>query len=70
MLGLPPGSAGVWPVRAPWLGLPLWLVVYYAWHAPPLYDAALRHPDSLLQAEHVSYLLMSSRSGSRSSTAR
>ena len=41
----------------PWLGLPLWLVVYYAWHAPPLYDAALRHPDSLLQLEHVSYLL-------------
>jgi len=41
----------------PWLGLPFWLLVYYAWHAPPLYDAALRHPDTLLQAEHASYLV-------------
>jgi putative membrane protein len=40
-----------------WVGLPLWLLVYYAWHAPALYDAALRHPDSLLQVEHLSYLL-------------
>jgi len=41
----------------PWLGLPLWLLVYYIWHAPPLYDAALRHPHTLLHLEHVSYLV-------------
>ena len=58
VLGLPP-ELGRKLARfvPPWLCLPLWLVVYYAWHAPPLYDAALRHPDSLLQAEHVSYLI-------------
>ncbi|MDX6423959.1 MAG: putative rane protein, partial [Gaiellaceae bacterium] len=58
VLGLPP-ELGHKLARfvPPWLGLPLWLVVYYTWHAPPLYDAALRHPDSLLQAEHVSYLV-------------
>ena len=41
----------------PWLGLPLWLLVYYAWHAPPLYDAALRNPNTLLQLEHLTYLV-------------
>ncbi len=58
VLGLPP-ALGRRLARfvPPWLGLPLWLVVYYAWHAPPLYDAALRHPDSLLQAEHLTYLV-------------
>jgi putative membrane protein len=58
VLGLPP-ELGRRLARfvPPWLGLPLWLVVYYAWHAPPLYDAALRHPDSLLQAEHLTYLV-------------
>ena len=58
VLGLPP-ELGRKLARfvPPWLGLPLWLVVYYAWHAPPLYDAALRHPDSLLQAEHLTYLV-------------
>jgi putative membrane protein len=58
VLGLPP-ELGRRLARfvPPWLGLPLWLVVYYTWHAPPLYDAALRQPDSLLQAEHLSYLV-------------
>lgn len=40
----------------PWLTLPVWLVAYYAWHAPPLYDAALRNPGTLLQLEHLTYL--------------
>jgi cytochrome c oxidase assembly factor CtaG len=40
-----------------WLALPVWLAAYFAWHLPPVYDAALRHPDSLLQLEHVTYLL-------------
>ena len=44
-------------VAPPWLGLPLWLGVYYVWHAPPLYDAALENPNTLLQLEHVTYLL-------------
>jgi putative membrane protein len=58
VLGLPP-ELGRKLARfvPPWLGLPVWLVVYYTWHAPPLYDAALRQPDSLLQAEHLSYLI-------------
>ena len=39
------------------IALPLWVLVYYAWHAPPLYDAALRHPLTLLELEHLTYLL-------------
>ena len=40
-----------------WVGLPLWLAVYYVWHAPPLYDAALRNEHTLLHLEHLSYLV-------------
>ena len=58
VLGLPPELGRRLAELVPaWLGLPVWLLVYYAWHAPPLYDAALRHPDSLLQVEHLTYLL-------------
>jgi len=39
-----------------WLALPVWVLTYYLWHAPPLYDAALRHPMTLLELEHVCYL--------------
>lgn len=39
----------------PAVALPLWLGNYYLWHWPPLYDAALRHPWSLLHLEHASY---------------
>jgi putative membrane protein len=41
---------------SPWWALPLWVGTYYLWHAPPLYDAALRNPSTLLQLEHVCYL--------------
>ena len=41
---------------SPWVALPVWLATYYIWHAPPLYDAALRHPATLLQLEHACYL--------------
>jgi cytochrome c oxidase assembly factor CtaG len=41
----------------PLLALPLWLAVYDTWHVPRLYDAALRHPNSLLHLEHASYLV-------------
>jgi cytochrome c oxidase assembly factor CtaG len=39
----------------PLVALPLWLGAYALWHAPPLYDAALRHR-GLLDLEHLSYL--------------
>jgi putative membrane protein len=39
----------------PLVGLPLWLVTYFAWHLPWAYDAALRRPDWLLHVEHGSY---------------
>jgi cytochrome c oxidase assembly factor CtaG len=39
------------------VALPLWLVTYFAWHLPWIYDFALRHQHSLLHVEHVTYLL-------------
>jgi cytochrome c oxidase assembly factor CtaG len=39
----------------PLVALPLWLGAYALWHAPALYDAALRHR-ALLDLEHLSYL--------------
>jgi putative membrane protein len=62
VLGLPPAFAarigGIRPLRvltrAP-LALGLWLVTYYVWHLPPLYDSALEHP-ALLHLEHACYL--------------
>ena len=51
---------GVGAVRVlthPFFALPLWVGVYAAWHVPALYDAALRHPDSLLVLEHATYLV-------------
>ena len=41
---------------SPWLALPVWVLTYYVWHAPPIYDAALRNPDTLLHLEHLCYL--------------
>jgi cytochrome c oxidase assembly factor CtaG len=61
--GVPPWLAerlaAVRPVRAltrPVVALPVWLATYYLWHLPPAYDAALRHPSSLLHLEHLLYL--------------
>jgi putative membrane protein len=51
---------GVGAVRVlthPFVALPLWVGVYAAWHVPALYDAALRHVDSLLVLEHGTYLV-------------
>jgi putative membrane protein len=63
VLGVPPALAGsIGRVRAvrtlthPAVALPLWLASYFLWHLPPAYDAALRHPDTLLHLEHASYL--------------
>lgn len=57
VLGLDPQRARQIAGRLPpWVALPLWVGTYYLWHAPPLYDTALRHPSTLLQVEHVCYL--------------
>jgi putative membrane protein len=57
VLGLDPKPAQRIAERLPpWVALPVWVGTYYLWHAPPLYDAALRHPATLLQLEHLCYL--------------
>jgi cytochrome c oxidase assembly factor CtaG len=44
-------------LTSPLVALPLWLGTYFAWHVPAAYDAALRHPSSLLHLEHGCYFL-------------
>ena len=39
----------------PAVALPVWIVDYYAWHAPPLYEAALHHQSWLIHVEHACY---------------
>jgi cytochrome c oxidase assembly factor CtaG len=39
----------------PAIALPVWLVNYFAWHAPPVYDAALNHQSWLIHIEHACY---------------
>jgi cytochrome c oxidase assembly factor CtaG len=48
--------AAGFPLFRPFVALPLWLVAYYSWHLPWIYDTALRHPHSLLHVEHLTYL--------------
>jgi cytochrome c oxidase assembly factor CtaG len=58
VLGLEPQLARRLAARISlWWALPVWVGTYYLWHAPPLYDAALRHPSTLLQLEHLCYLV-------------
>ena len=64
VLGIPPRLAeriaGVGVVRGlthPFVALPLWVGAYAVWHVPALYDAALRHPGSLLALEHATYVV-------------
>jgi cytochrome c oxidase assembly factor CtaG len=64
VLGIPPALAVVasrWSVvrvlTHPFVALPLWLGNYALWHVPAVYDAALRHPHSLLHLEHAMYVL-------------
>lgn len=64
VLGLPVALAA-WLTRPravrvathPAVALPLWLANYMLWHLPWIYDAALRHPHSLLHLEHALYFL-------------
>ena len=39
----------------PAIALPVWLINYFAWHVPPVYDAALRHQSWLIHVEHACY---------------
>ena len=44
-------------VHVPMLpALAAWLITYFAWHLPWVYDYALAHQQSLLHVEHVTYL--------------
>jgi len=46
----------VWrTVTHPAFALPLWLVNYFVWHVPPIYEAALRHQSWLIHVEHACY---------------
>src|SRR6266540_759923 len=62
VLSLSPSIARATSRAAPWrwlthpLGaLPAWLVNYFVWHIPAVYDAALRHQGSLIHLEHACY---------------
>ena len=60
VLAVPPRlaqRAARFPLFRPLVALPLWLAVYYTWHLPWIYDAALLHPPSLLHVEHLTYFL-------------
>jgi cytochrome c oxidase assembly factor CtaG len=64
VLGFPPAlaaaagrSSAVRFLTHPIVALPLWLGTYFAWHVPAAYDAALRHPSSLIHVEHACYFV-------------
>lgn len=56
-LGIPPALALRGPEVQPVLALALWVGNYMIWHLPWIYDAALRHPHSLLHLEHALYFV-------------
>jgi len=60
VIGLTPRMAreiervpGARTLTHPLVALPIWLAVYYAWHLPAAYDAALRHQWTILHLEHA-----------------
>jgi cytochrome c oxidase assembly factor CtaG len=55
VLGIPPLLAAKAPEAWPVPALLIWVVNYAVWHLPWIYDAALRHPHSLLHLEHALY---------------
>ena len=64
VVGITPALAGrlsrtsaVVLLTRPVVALPLWVATYAVWHVPTLYDAALRHPHSLLPLEHATYVV-------------
>ncbi len=67
VLGLTPAMAreleripGMRVATHPLVALPAWLAVYYAWHTPWAYDAALDHRWTILHLEHATYFLAGS----------
>jgi putative membrane protein len=48
---LRPARYLTWPPAA----LAIWLAIYFLWHFPFAYDAALRHQGTLLHLEHAMY---------------
>jgi cytochrome c oxidase assembly factor CtaG len=57
VLGVPAAFAATLPAVPPLPALLLWVVNYMAWHLPWVYDAALRHPHTLLHLEHATYFV-------------
>ncbi len=57
VLGIPAAFAATLPAVPPLPALVLWVVNYMAWHLPWVYDAALRHPHTLLHLEHAAYFV-------------
>ena len=62
VLGIPPALGerlarlpGARFATHPVVALPVWLATYFLWHLPVAYDAALRHPATLLHLEHACY---------------
>ena len=55
VVAIPPAFAAALPRVPPLPALLLWVVNYAAWHLPWAYDAALRHPHTLLHLEHALY---------------
>src|SRR6187455_3342098 len=55
VIGLPATMPVPRRLTHPFVALPIWAGTYFAWHVPAIYDAALRHQESLLHLEHVSY---------------
>jgi putative membrane protein len=57
VIGLPAAIRGPRLLTHPVVALPLWAGTYFIWHIPAVYDAALRHQESLLHVEHLSYFV-------------
>ena len=62
VLGLSPAMAAALARWRPWrvlvhpaVALPVWLLNYYAWHVPAVYDAALDNQAWLIHVEHAAY---------------
>jgi cytochrome c oxidase assembly factor CtaG len=48
--------ARVWRwLTHPLVALPSWLVSYFVWHVPVVYEAALHHQSTLIHVEHACY---------------